>query len=178
MINIIDIILIAVSLSIDAFFLAASYGLSKVDNKRIALTSFSVGIFHFFMPIIGSKIGDFVFEYTLFKPNIILFVVFLILSIDLFISFLDENKKNYNLNIIGIILFSLSVSFDSFSVGIGIKYIFDNIIITLSCFSLISFLFTLFGFVLGKIISRKINKISFLIASMVLFIYSIKMLTN
>lgn len=161
----------------DAFTLAFSYGIKKVDNKSLIITSIVTGIFHFIMPLIGNIIGIPLFEYTLIKPRYILFLVFLIISIDMFINFFNENPKLRNLNIAGIILFAFSVSFDSFSVGLGINYICSNVVLSVSIFCFVSMLFTFLGFMLGKFLSQKIGKYAFLFGSLVLFIYSLVLLT-
>ena len=157
----------------DAFTLAFSYGIKKVDNKSLVITSIVTGIFHFIMPLMGNIIGIPLFEYTLIKPRYILFLVFLIISIDMFINFFNENPKLRNLNIAGIILFAFSVSFDSFSVGLGINYICSNVVLSVSIFCFVSMLFTFLGFMLGKVLSQKIGKYAFLFGSLVLFIYSL-----
>ena len=157
----------------DAFTLAFSYGIKKVDNKSLVITSIVTGIFHFIMPLMGNIIGIPLFEYTLIKPRYILFLVFLIISIDMFINFFNENPKLRNLNIAGIILFAFSVSFDSFSVGLGINYICSNVVLSVSIFCFVSILFTFLGFMLGKVLSQKIGKYAFLFGSLVLFIYSL-----
>lgn len=162
----------------DAFALAIAYGIEKVKLKNIIITAIIVGLFHFFMPLIGNYLGISLFEYTIIKPRYVLFLVFLILSIDMFMHFFEEKPKIRPLNMIGTLLFALSVSFDSFSVGIGINYIYDNILIITSCFCIISFSFTLIGFYLGKKLSNSIGKYSFLIGSLTLFLYSLMVLTN
>ena len=156
----------------DAFTLALSYGINKISKKSIIITAVTVGLFHFFMPLLGNFIGVPLFEYTIIKPRIVLFVVFLILSIDMFIHFFEEEPKVRPLNVIGIMFFAFSVSFDSFSVGIGMRYLYGNVLLSVSLFCIISFLFTLLGFFLGKSLSEKIGKYAFLIGSIVLFLYS------
>lgn len=178
MIYITSIILIAVSLSMDAFALSLSYGIKKIPMKNIILTALAVGMFHFFMPLLGSIIGTPLFEYTIIKPKIVLFLVFLLLSIDMFTHFFEEKPKIRNLNLIGTLFFAFSVSFDSFSVGLGLRYIYDNILIALLSFCIISATFTSLGFWLGKKLSEKIGKYSFLAGSITLFLYSIWILTK
>ena len=157
----------------DAFTLAFSYGIKKVDNKSLIITSIVTGIFHFIMPLMGNIIGIPLFEYTLIKPRYILFLVFLIISIDMFINFFNEKPKLRKLNIAGIILFAFSVSFDSFSVGLGINYICSNVVLSVSIFCFVSMLFTFLGFILGRVLSQRIGKYAFLFGSLVLFIYSL-----
>lgn len=162
----------------DAFALALSYGIKNISLKDVLITALTVGLFHFFMPLVGNYVGVSLFEYTIIKPRYVLFAVFLILAVDMFVHFFEENPKIRPLNIIGTIIFATSVSFDSFSVGIGINYMYDNIIITVLSFCIISSLFTLLGFWLGKKINNSIGKYSFLIGSLTLFIYSLVVLTK
>ncbi len=162
----------------DAFALAISYGIKNVSIKNVIITAITVGIFHFFMPLLGSFIGTPLFEYTIIKPRLVLFLVFLILSLDMFIQFFEEKPKIRELNVIGTLFFAVSVSFDSLSVGLGLKYIYDNILIAIFTFCIISAFFTTMGFILGKKLSEKIGKYSFLVGSITLFFYSIWILTK
>lgn len=162
----------------DAFALSISYGIRKTRLKKIILTAFTVGIFHFFMPLIGNYIGVSLFEYTIFKPKFILVLVFLILSIDMFIHFFEKEEKIRPLNLLGTLFFSFSVSFDSLSVGLGIRYLYGNIFICVSIFCIISTFFTCLGFYFGEKLSNTIGKYSFLFGSITLFLYSMWLLTN
>ena len=162
----------------DAFALSLFYGIEKLSIKKVIITSFLVGVFHFFMPLIGNIVGISIFEYIIIKPKYILFIVFFILSIDMFIHYFEEESKIRKLNLFGMLFFSFSVSIDSFSVGVGINYIYDNILIVITTFSIVSMLFTFFGFNLGDKISEKKGKISFLIGASTLLTYSLIVLTK
>jgi len=96
----------------------------------------------------------------------------------MFIQFFQKEENNKDLNLLGTLFFAISVSFDSLSVGFGISYLYDNIFIVVSTFCIVSTIFTLIGFKIGKILSDKIGKYSFLFGSLVLFAYAIKILTN
>lgn len=172
-----SIILIGISLSMDAFALALSYGIKKISFKTALITAVTVGIFHFVMPLLGHFVGDALFSYSVINPKYVLFLVFIILSIDMLIHFFDDKVEVRPLNIIGTILFATSVSFDSFSVGIGISYLYDNIIFIVSSFCIISFIFTILGFKLGEVISKKIGQYSFLLGGLTLMIYAVMVLT-
>lgn len=161
----------------DAFTLSFSYGINKLSKKTIVITSILTGIFHFIMPILGNILGITLFEYTIIKPKYILFTIFLIISLDMLINFFNDDIKLRVLNIIGIIIFAFSVSFDSFSVGFGLNYFYNNILLSSLIFSLISTFFTFFGFILGKFISEKIGRFAFLLGSFILFVYSLILLT-
>ena len=150
----------------DAFSLALSYGIKSISKKNVIITAITVGLFHFFMPLLGNMVGISLFENTFIKPKYVLFIVFLLLSVDML------------LNVFGTLFFAISVSLDSFSVGIGINYLYDNILFVVSSFCIISALFTFLGFYLGRKINNKIGKYSFLLGSITLFIYSLLVLTK
>lgn len=162
----------------DTFALSLAYGIYKIPIKQVLLTSITVGIFHFFMPILGNIIGNKVFSYTIIKPKFIVFLIFLILSIDMLIHFFEKTPKIRKLNLLGILFFAFSVSFDSFSVGLGINYIYDSVLTSVSTFCIISMFFTLLGFILGKYILKNAKKYSFLVGSVLLLLYSLFVLTK
>ena len=162
----------------DAFTLALSYGINKVSFKNVIVTAFVVGMFHFFMPLLGNIVGISLFNYTVFKPRYVLFFIFLILSIDMIIKFFEGETKLRTLNTIGIIFFAISVSIDSFSVGLGINYFYDNVIFASSVFCIISASFTIIGFKLGQTLFKHLGKYAMLLGGAVLFLYSIRVLTK
>lgn len=174
--QIISLILIGLSLSMDAFTLALTYGLLSVPKKRVLLVSLSVGLFHFFMPLLGIEVGNIINSFINANFKIILILVLFIILIESIRSLKDEEEKEYDLNFINIIIFSLLVSFDSFSVGIGLKYITDKIYLGSCIFTIISFIFTYLGFTLGRYLKKtsahnsKILGIILLILTIVYFI--------
>ena len=60
-------LLIAISLSMDAFSLSLVYGTLNIDKKNKIILSFIVGIYHFLMPLLGLSIGSFVAKYLVFN---------------------------------------------------------------------------------------------------------------
>ena len=171
-------LLIAFSLSMDAFALSLSYGLLKISKKNMLLTSIMVGTFHFVMPYLGNMFGNILFEYVYISPKTLIFLVFLLISISMFISFFEKEKEKRKLNLIGILLFAISVSLDSFSVGLTLNYITNNLYLSCFIFSLVSLIMTLTGFAIGKYVGRIFGKYSYFLGASLLFIYSLWVLTN
>ena len=54
------IVLIGISLSMDAFSLALVYGMIGMPYKKKIVLALIVGIYHFIMPLIGLLIGLFI----------------------------------------------------------------------------------------------------------------------
>ena len=68
------IILIAISLSMDAFSLSLAYGMEGINNKNKLFLSLTVGIYHFIMPLIGLILSNIITT----KTYIILFYLLLL----------------------------------------------------------------------------------------------------
>lgn len=152
--EIITLIIIGLSLSIDAFSLSLAYGLLNIPKKTIISTSITVGIFHFIMPILGMLLGNIITDTLNLDSKYILLTILILILIEMIKSLKDENKE-HELNIINMLIFAFLVSFDSFTLGIGIKYITSNIFFASIIFMILSSLFTFLGFILGKYLTKK-----------------------
>ena len=168
--QIITIIIIAVSLSMDAFSLSLAYGTLNLRRKDMISLSVIVGIYHFFMPQIGNNIGNKIISILPIEPNTIVFVVLFVIGLQMIIENFKEEKKMSKMSLKELLLFGLAVSIDSFSVGIGLKTIYENVILSSAIFSLMSFVFTYIGLLLGKKINDIIGKISTIIGGIILII--------
>ena len=136
--NILIYFFMAVGLSMDAFSLALAYGTTKIPITKKIILSLTVGIFHFFMPIIGNYIGLAVIKLLNLASNIILGTVLIILGINLAIHYVKDENADIKLSFFGLIFFALSVSIDSFSVGLGINDITNNYFLASIVFALCS----------------------------------------
>lgn len=171
--SIILVIIIAVSLSMDAFSLSLAYGTLDINKKDRILLSTIVGIYHFFMPLIGMIIGNELIKILLIKPDTIVFIVLSIIGIQMIIESFKSEKKLQKLQIYEMLLFGLAVALDSFSVGLGLKQIYSNVYLSSFLFSLSSFIFTYLGLYLGTKIHDWIGKVSTIIGGIALIIIGI-----
>ena len=165
------LIIIGISLSLDAFSLSILYG-TFIFSKEIKLfLSSIVGIFHFFMPILGSLIGAFIITNIISTPDIIVGIIFTILSIEMFLSIkdLDKQTKKFK-NLLEAFLFAFSVSLDSFTVGIALGTHNENIVLAGIVFAVLSFTFTFIGLNIGRRLSIKYGKFANIIGSIMLFL--------
>ena len=169
--NIISLIVIGLSLSIDAFTLSLTYGLLNINKKYIIKTSILVGLFHFIMNYLGSIASKLISKKININNKIILLIVLSLILIELIKSIKDKNKKQ---SLIMPIVFAFLVSVDSFSVGLGISYITKHILLPPTIFMIMSTIFTCAGFTIGKYISKVITKkikyaISILLFTIILY---------
>ncbi len=152
------LLLIAIGLSMDAFSLALGFGTLNFSKNQSLKISITVGIFHFFMPLIGLLIGNFLIFSLHFNPHFVMGVILLFISLEMLIELIKNEESKLSTNIIGLILFSLSVSLDAFSTGIGLNAITNNYLLASFIFSIVSFSFTFLGLILGKYSTRFLGK--------------------
>lgn len=170
--HILIVLTIAVSLSMDAFSLALAYGTLNLEKKDIKLLSLIVGIYHFFMPLLGLFVGKIVLQFIK-NPDFIVFLVLSVIGVQMILeSFKKLDKLNY-MSITELLFFGLAVSVDSFSVGIGLTSISNHFILCSLLFSISSFLFTYLGLRLGKKINLIFGKVSTFVGGMVLIFLGI-----
>lgn len=171
--NIITIIIIAVSLSMDAFSLSLAYGTLNLEKKYIKKLAAIVGIYHFFMPLIGLLTGNALLKVIPIKTNIIVCIVLTFIGLEMIIDTFKNNENIKLMNIKELLLFGFAVSLDSFSVGIGLKALTNNYILCVIIFSISSFIFTYIGLIFGKKINNLIGRISTLLGGLTLIIIGI-----
>lgn len=171
--SIITILLIAISLSMDAFSLSLAYGTLNMEKKEIRLLSIIVGIYHFFMPILGMTVGKNIIKVLPIAPSTLVFFVLVFIGIEMIIESFKQDRNIKLLKFSELLIFGLAVSIDSFSVGLGLRVIYHNSYIAASVFMLSSFIFTYLGLVLGKKINDIVGKISTLFGGITLIIIGI-----
>ena len=171
--NIILIFLIAVSLSMDAFSLSIAYGTMKLSKKEINSLSIIVGLYHFFMPILGMFIGKFVLNMLNVREDIIILVIFCLIGINMiFESFRGVEPLN-RMKLFEMLTFGFAVSLDSFSVGIGIHNLTNNVIVSSLIFSITSFAFTYMGLLFGNKLNKYFGKYATIAGGFTLIILGI-----
>lgn len=166
------ILLIGISLSMDAFSLALVYGMQGMSQKQKISLSIIVGIYHFIMPLIGLTFGTILSNINIISIDLIASLILIYIGIDLIRS---NSKKEDTIEITktGFLIFGLSVSLDSLTVGIGLKAITDSYLLSSIVFSLSSLIFTYLGLTLGNIIGNKVGSYSKLIGGIILIFIAI-----
>lgn len=164
-----SLMLIAISLSMDAFSLSLAYGTLKNNKKDIITLTIMIGIFHFLMPIIGLFLGNEILKYIPIKPYIIVFIILTFIGIEMIIDSFKK-KEVKKMNGFQSILFGFAVSVDSFSVGIGLNSITSNYLLAASFFSVASALFTYLGLMLGNKINKLIGSVATIMGGFILIV--------
>lgn len=162
------LLIIAISLSMDAFSLSLAYGTLGIEKKQTYLLGLIVGIFHFFMPLIGLFVGNTIFSIIKINPNIIVTIVMCVIGIDMIYESFKSNEKLTKMKTIEFFFFAFAVSIDSLSLGITLNTITNNYLFAVATFAITSTIFTILGLKLGKKIKSLIGKLATILGGITL----------
>ena len=173
--NILEIILIALSLSMDAFSISIILGLRNNNKKSGIITSLFFGFFQFIMPILGYFLGNILNERIINYQSYFSIILLIIIGI------LMLNEKNdldtpSKLNIKELFFLSIATSIDAFIVGISFSFIKINIIIAAIIIGIITFIICLIGYFLGHLFNKKAHQYANIIGGITLILIGLKML--
>ncbi|HEX6594799.1 MAG TPA: manganese efflux pump [Bacillota bacterium] len=147
----IPLVFMAFALGMDAFSVGLGLGMQLIRIKRIAFIGMVIGLFHVIMPFLGMMIGKVIS--TQIGDLTKLAGGLLIIGIGaqmMFSSFNRQAKKWIDPIGIGLFLLALTVSMDSFSVGLSLGLFNAQTVIVLMLFGFMSMSLTWFGLLLGK----------------------------
>ena len=172
--NITEIIILAVAMSIDAFIVSFSYGLILKNSrlKNSLILSLSFGFFQFIMPVLGWFSISLLYSRIERFSEWIIFIIFIILAAKFLYDALFVKEKNNIKCISPLCLFCLSVatSVDAFGAGVNIKLLGNNILYTSSVIGTVTVINSFIGFWISDIFKNIPSKYIEIIGSM-LFLY-------
>lgn len=166
----ISILLIAVAVSTDAFSLALIYGTIRVNQHQSILLSLTTGIFHFFLPLLGSLLGNNLIAMFHIEMKFVIAFILFIVGISMIKSKNETDCLPISLYFSEMILFALAVSFDSLFVGTGLDALNYNKLFISLIFFIVSFIFTMCGISLGGKIEKRIGRIATFIGGIILIL--------
>jgi manganese efflux pump family protein len=175
--EIITLFIMAFALGMDAFSVGLGMGLIPLRLRQIFFIGMTIGLFHIAMPLGGIIIGRLLSDQFGTIASLVGGILLVILGAQMFISsFKDEESPMITPVGFGLIIFALSVSLDSFSVGLSLGIYRVHTIIAILMFGLISMILTWSGLLLGRRVKEWIGTYSEALGGSILFAFGIKLL--
>ena len=175
--NILELICIAIGLSMDACAVSICKGLSSKSyniKKGLIIGSYFGG-FQALMPLIGYYLGNFFKDKIIFIDHYISLVLLSFIGISMIReAFNKETISNASINYKEMIILAISTSIDALIVGITLSFLNVNIWLSTIIIGLITFIITNFGFKIGTIFGNKYGKIAEIIGGIILILMGIK----
>ena len=168
--ELLSIFSIGIALSMDTFSLSLGIGMMNVNSKKVIEIALIVGIMHFIMPLLGLLLGKQILKVILINPNMLVSIILYFIALLMLKDLIWHKEEVIGLRFIEIFLFALSVSFDSFTTGLGLPAISNNNFICSIIFAFCSFTFTYLGLTIGKYSKQKLGTYANILGIILLFI--------
>lgn len=177
--RIIEIILTSFALSMDAFAIAITKGLSlkKLTPKECLTIALYFGIFQFIMPIIGYLLCS---NFKHLIVDIDHWIAFILLTSigakQLFETLSNDSNINDDISLKEMIPLSIATSIDALAVGITFTFLKNNILISSISIGIITFIISYIGVLIGNKVGTKYEKKSKILGGIILISIGLKIL--
>lgn len=156
----VTIILMALALGMDAFSLGIGIGMKGVRKKNILLISSMVAFFHVLMPLLGVAMGQYVGHLLGELSQYVAGGLLSLLGAHMIYNSMKggEVEAISHHSFLGLLLFALSVSIDSFSIGITLGMFHANLWLIVLLFGLCGGMLSVMGLSLGKKVGHTLGE--------------------
>jgi len=175
--EIVTIFIMAAALGMDAFSVGLGMGMYNLRLRKIFQIGITIGIFHVWMPLVGLLAGKFLSVTFGSVATLCGGLLLLLLGLQMiWSSFKQESDKVITPAGFGLILFALSVSLDSFSVGLSLGIFGAKTVLVLLCFGVAATVQTWAGLLLGRKVQGWIGAYSEALGGAILLAFGCKLL--
>ena len=169
--------IMAFALGMDAFSIGLGMGMYTLHLRQIFKIGITIGLFHVWMPLLGMMAGKFLSDrfgaFAGYAGGILL----LVLGVQMiWSSFKKDESSAMNPMGIGLLIFALSVSLDSFSVGLTLGIYKAKAIAVLLCFGIAATILTWSGLIIGRKVQSWLGQYSEALGGSILMAFGIKLL--
>lgn len=180
--GLVEIILIAVSLAMDAFAVSICKGLSmkKMDWKKAIIIGLYFGLFQGGMPLIGYLLGVGFEESIKFIDHWIAFGLLAFIGGNMIKEALskkeEDDEVDDKVDFKTMVVLAVATSIDALAVGVTFAFLEVNIILAVSLIAIITFVLSCIGVKLGNVFGDKYEKKAELAGGIVLILIGLKIL--
>ena len=178
----IEILLIGVGLSMDAFAVSICKGLSmkKVKKKDVLIIALFFGGFQALMPFIGWFLGRGFESYITSIDHWIAFILLGLIGghmlVDGFKAEDDEEDEEFRLDLKELFMLAIATSIDALAVGITFAFLNYPIVEGMSIIGCTTFVISFVGVYIGKIFGTKYEHKAEIAGGLILIFIGVKIL--
>lgn len=176
-----ELFLIAVGLSMDAFAVSICKGLSlgKIKVKHMCIAGIWFGGFQALMPLIGYFLGSFFADMITAYSHWIAFVLLVFLGAKMIKeAFGEEENVDASMDVKDMFLFAVATSIDALAVGVSFAFLQVNIVPAVSFIGVITFICSAVGVKIGSIFGAKYKSRAEICGGVILILIGIKILLD
>lgn len=179
--SIIELFILAVGLSMDAFAVSICKGLSlgRIKQKHMCIAGAWFGGFQALMPLIGYFLGGFFSGMITKYAHWIAFVLLVIIGVNMIKeAFGDEEEMDADMNAKSMFMLAVATSIDALTVGITFAFLDVAIVPAVSFIGIITFFCSAIGVKLGSIFGSKYRSKAELAGGVILILIAVKILLD
>ncbi|MFE8701863.1 manganese efflux pump MntP family protein [Cytobacillus sp. FJAT-54145] len=175
--ELLTLILMAFALGMDAFSVGLGMGMFQLRLRQIFKIGITIGLFHVWMPLLGMIAGRFLSDQFGAIASYLGGGLLILLGVQMiWSSFKDDDSTLITPVGMGLIIFALSVSLDSFSVGLTLGIYKAKTILVLICFGVGATILTWLGLLIGRRVQGILGTYSEALGGSILLAFGIKLL--
>ncbi|MCM3786060.1 manganese efflux pump MntP family protein [Neobacillus mesonae] len=154
------IMIMAVALGMDAFSLGIGIGMKGIRLLHVLRLSLLISLFHILMPLIGFYTGQYVSSFLGQITSYVAGGLLLALGAHMIFNALRPGESSFmdHRTFTGTMVFAVSVSIDSFSVGVTLGMFRSDLWLTVMAFGICGFFMSLVGLLIGRRVSRNLGE--------------------
>ncbi|MFC7391867.1 manganese efflux pump MntP family protein [Scopulibacillus cellulosilyticus] len=178
--EIITLFIMATALGMDAFSIGMGMGMLELRLKQIMKIGMVIGMFHVIMPLLGMLVGFVLSHHFGSIAAMVGGALLLLLGAQMmFISLTGKDDKPMVQPVgFGLIIFAISASLDSFSVGLSLGIFGARVLLTIIMFGFMSMILTWLGLIIGQKAQRFLGRYSEALGGLILFTFGLKILLH
>ena len=176
--NIIDILVIGVGLSMDAFAVSICKGLAmkKMNVKKALVCSLYFGVFQALMPLIGFLLGSGFKNVVSSIDHWIAFVLLGIIGLNMIKEAKSCDVVNDSMDVKTMFTLAVATSIDALAIGVTFAFLKVSIIPAVSIIGLITFVCCFIGVKLGSAFGEKLKSKAEIMGGVMLILIGTKIL--
>lgn len=179
--GIIELLLLAVGLSMDAFAVSICKGLSlrKIKTKHMCIAGAWFGGFQALMPIIGYFLGSMFAEKITQYDHWIAFGLLLFIGGNMIKEALSDDEEedvDSSMTVKSMFILAVATSIDALAVGVTFAFLNVSIIPAALCIGIVTFLFSAAGVKVGSIFGDRYKSKAELSGGAMLLLIGLKIL--
>ena len=177
--SILELFILAVGLSMDAFAVSVCKGLSlgKIKPKHMCIAGAWFGGFQALMPLSGYFLGSFFADMIEKYDHWVAFVLLAIIGGNMIKESFDKDEKvDSSMDVKSMLLLAIATSIDALAVGVTFAFLQVQIVPAVSFIGVITFIFSAVGVKIGSLFGTKYKSKAELFGGIVLVLIGIKIL--
>ena len=177
--GVLELILIAVGLAMDAFAVSVCKGLSmsKMEWKKAVVIGLYFGGFQALMPLIGYVLGVGFEDKIKSLDHWIAFILLVFIGINMIKeAFETKEESNDKIDFKTMIILAIATSIDALAVGVTFAFLNVNIMLAISLIGIITFIISMIGVKIGNVFGDKYETKAELAGGFILIFLGVKIL--